>query len=295
VSNHLIFIVCLLAGCGVYFPPISALAALTLHSELYSHISLIPAVSLFFMWTRRREIFAETRPSVPSGGVIVAAGLVVYGIAMVFRSRLDTVAFRHAEMPNDYLALCMAGFVAWVIGSFIAVYGKAASKRAMFPLGFLAFTIPIPTFLLNLIVTSLQHASAEAADVVFKLSGAPYLRSGLVFEFSNVSVQVAEECSGIRSSLAFFILSVITGYMFLQTVSRRVVLALAIFPITVVKNAFRIVTITLLANYVDMRFLSNHWIHTSGGIPVFAVGLAMFIPLVWLLRKTEMRRVPKVR
>jgi len=42
-------------------------------------------------------------------------------------------------------------------------------------------------------------------------------------------------------------------------------LALAIFPITVVKNAFRIVTITLLANYVDMRFLTHHWIHSSGG------------------------------
>jgi exosortase len=189
----------------------------------------------------------------------------------------------------------MAGFVAWAIGSFIAVYGRQAAKKAMFPLGFLAFMIPIPSFLLNLIVTSLQHASAEAANLVFMLSGAPYVRSGLVFEFSNVAVRVAEECSGIRSSMAFFILSVITGYMFLQTVSRRVVLALAIFPITVVKNAFRIVTITLLANYVDMRFLSNHWIHTSGGIPFFAVGLAMFIPLVWLLRKTEMRRVPKVR
>jgi len=289
VSNHLIFIVGLLAGCVVYFSPISALAGLTLKSELYSHLSLIPAVSLFFIWKRQGEIFAETRRSIPAGGMVVAAGLVAYGIALTFRSRLDTVAFQHAEMPNDYLMLCMAGFVAWVIGCFIAVYGKVAFKKALFPLGFLAFTIPIPTFLLNAVITSLQHASAEAANVVFMLSGAPYLRSGLVFEFSSVSIKVAEECSGIRSSLSLFILSIIVGYMFLQTVSRRVVLALAIFPITVVKNAFRIVTITLLANYVDMRFLSRHWIHTSGGIPFFAVALAMFIPLVWLLRKTEKR------
>ena len=295
MSNHLVFIICLLAGCVVYFPPISALAVLTLNSELYSHISLIPAVSLFFMWKRRGEIFAETSSSIPAGGAVVAAGLVVYGIALAFRGQLDTVAFRNTDMPNDFLTLCMAGFAAWVIGSFIAVYGKQASKKAMFPLGFLAFMIPIPSFLLNLIVTALQHASAEAANLVFMLSGAPYMRSGLVFEFSNVAVKVAEECSGIRSSLAFFILSIITGYMFLETVSRRVILALAIFPITVVKNAFRIVTITLLANYVDMRFLSSHWIHTSGGIPFFAVGLAMFIPLVWLLRRTEMKRVPKVR
>ena len=142
-------------------------------------------------------------------------------------------------------------------------------------------------FLLNGVVTALQHASAEAADIVFRLTGAPYHRSGLVFEFPNVSVLVAEQCSGIRSSLALFILSIITGYLFLRTFSRRVILALAIFPITVVKNAFRIVTITLLANYVDMRFLTDHWIHSSGGIPFFAVAMGMFIPLVWALRRTE--------
>jgi exosortase len=287
VKNHLIYIICLFAGCVVYYLPLSALAALSLHSELYSHISLIPAVSLFFMWTRRRGIFAETRPRISAGGMVVAAGLVVYGVALAFRGSLDTVAFRNIDMPNDYLTLCMAGFVAWAIGSFIVVYGRQAAKRAMFPLGFLAFMIPIPTFLLHFIMTSLQHASAEVANLVFMLSGAPYVRSGLVFEFSNVSVRVAEECSGIRSSLAFFILSIITGYMFLQTVSRRLALTLAIFPITVIKNAFRIVTITLLANYVDMRFLSSHWIHTSGGIPFFAVGLAMFVPLVWVLRRSE--------
>ena len=31
--------------------------------------------------------------------------------------------------------------------------------------------------------------------------------------------------------------------------------------------------ITLLANYVYMRFLTNHWIHQSGGMPFFVVAL----------------------
>jgi exosortase/archaeosortase family protein len=76
--------------------------------------------------------------------------------------------------------------------------------------------------------------------------------------------------------------------LFLHTTLRRSILAVAIFPITVVKNALRITTISLLANEVDSRFLTSHWIHSSGGIPFFAVALALFIPLVWILRKTEM-------
>jgi exosortase len=145
-------------------------------------------------------------------------------------------------------------------------------------------------FLLDGIVTVLQHASAEVSDVIFKMSGVPYHRSGLVFEFSNVAVQVAEQCSGIRSSLSLFILSLVTGYLFLRTVSRRVVLGVAVFPITVVKNALRIMTITLLANQVDMRFLTDHWIHRSGGLPFFAAALMLLIPLVWMLRRSEARK-----
>jgi exosortase len=181
----------------------------------------------------------------------------------------------------------MAAAVAWVIGSFVAVYGSQAFKKARFALLFLLFAVPIPMFLQDGIVTLLQQASAEAADIVFKLTGISYHRSGLVFEFSNVAVQVAEECSGIRSSLSLFIVSIVTGYLFLKTVSRRVILAIAVFPITVVKNALRIMTMTLLANQVDPRFLTSHWLHTSGGIPFFALALALFIPLVWMLRKNE--------
>jgi exosortase len=140
---------------------------------------------------------------------------------------------------------------------------------------------------LDRIVATLQHSTAEVSDLVFRLTGVSYRRTHLVFELSNVAVQVAEQCSGIRSSLSLFILSLITGYLFLRSLSRRLILFIAILPITVIKNAFRIVTITLLANFVDMHFLTSHWIHRSGGIPFFAVALAMFIPLVWLLRKTE--------
>ncbi len=285
--NHIIFAFCLLAGCGVYFQPIGVLVALALKSELYSHIGLIPLVCFFFIWTRRKAIFEVNSRSIIAGAAVVAVGMVPYGIALAFQEQMYFLFVRNGSLPNDYLSLCMAGFVAWVIGCFIAVYGVNAFIKARFPLLFLVFIIPVPMALMTAVMRLLQYASAEAADIVFSLAGVPYHRNGMTFELPNVAILVAEQCSGIRSSLSLIILSIITGYMFLGTVSRRVGLALAIFPITVVKNAFRIVTITLLANYVDLRFIEDHWIHRSGGIPFFAVALAMFIPMVWVLRRTE--------
>jgi exosortase len=289
MHSHIYFALLLGIGAVVYHFPIGALGALIFKNETYSHIILVPVISLFLLATQRKTIFAVTTRRPMIGVAVCAGGLLLCGIASGLWRRLDSAASGSQVVPNDYLTLCMAGAVAWVLGSFIAIYGTTAFRKARFALLFLLFAIPIPMFLLNRIVTLLQYASAEASDIVFGLMGTPYHRVGLVFGFPNVTIQVAEQCSGIRSSLSLFILSVIAGFLFLRTISRRVMLALAIFPITVVKNAVRIATVTLLANYADMRFLTNHWIHQSGGIPFFAVALMMFIPLVWLLRKSEGR------
>jgi exosortase len=289
MNSYLCFGCLLLLGTAIFFPPIETLAKLVFKNETYSHITLIPLVSIFLLVVQRKNIFSGAGRKPAMGMAVCAGGLALYGLAIALREHLHNPASRSQDVPNDYLTICMAGAVAWVIGSFLVVYGGQAFKRARFALLFLVFTIPLPMFLLNAVIAALQLASAQAADVVFKLTGVDYHRNGLVFELPNVAVEVAEQCSGIRSSLALFILSIITGYMFLGSFSRRLILALAIFPITVVKNAFRIVTITLLANYVDMRFLTDHWIHRSGGIPFFAVALAMFIALVWMLRRTEPR------
>jgi exosortase len=290
IRSHIYFGGLLLLGACIYASPISMLGKIAFNNETYSHIPLIPLVSLVLLAIHGRSIFAGSIGKPYSGFAVCTGGLFLYGIAVMLGEHLDRLLFRNRDLPNDYLSLCMTAVVAWVIGSFIAVYGTQAFKKARFALLFLVFTIPVPMFLLDEIIASLQYATAEASDIVFKLSGASYHRSGLVFEFSNVAVQVAEQCSGIRSSLSLFILSIVTGYLFLRTVSRRVILALAVFPITVVKNAFRIMAITFLADQVDARFLTSRWIHLSGGIPFFAAALTLFIPLVWMLRKSEARK-----
>jgi len=281
----------LAVGAAIYFSPIRELAQLSFENELYSHFILIPIVSLYFLFLDRKEMFSETRWNPKWGLTICVLGIATFAIAVAYREQLVGIALRNKETYNDYLSLCMIGAVAWVIGSFIFVYGLKAFGKARFPLIFLVFTIPIPLFLLHPIIKALQYSSAEAANVVFKLSGTPYHRDGLIFELPGVAIRVAEVCSGIRSSLALFILSVITGHMFLRRFSRCAILALAVFPITIIKNAFRITTISLLANYVDIKFLTNHWIHSSGGIPFFAVALCFFIPCVWLLRRSEKEKV----
>jgi exosortase len=288
--NHIVFAALLISGAVVFHSPLILLSRLIFGNDSYSHILLIPFSSLFFIWARRKAIFSSVKTSPLPGAILCLTALTLYVLAYLLRDQLDSPAFRNQDVSNDYLSLCMAGAVCWLIGSFLLGYGAEAFRRARFALLFLFFAVPVPMFLLNGVIKALQVASAEAANLVFQILPVSYHRDGLlVFQFPNVAVEVAEQCSGVRSSLALFILSVITGKLFLKRGLNRAILAFSILPITVFKNALRITTITLLANYVDMKFLTNHWIHSSGGIPFFAAAMAMFIPIVWLLRKGELK------
>ena len=251
-------------------------------------------VSLFLLALQRKTILAAGSARPALGAALGAAGLAIYGLATLLRGYLEGPGFPDPGCA-ERLSLALHGRRRWP-GS-VAVSSLYMERHAFrqdpFCTSFSDIHYPHSRcFSWMELFSRCSYSSAEVSDIVFRLAGVSYHRTGLVFEFPNVAVEVAEQCSGIRSSLSLFILSVITGYLFLKTVSRRVFLSLAIFPITVVKNAFRIVTITLLANFVDMRFLTNHWIHSSGGIPFFAVALALFVPLVWLLKRTEKNTIP---
>ena len=49
-------------------------------------------------------------------------------------------------------------------------FGLLGIRAALFPLGFLLFTIPLPDALLSYVITALQSASAGVTDVLFRLS-----------------------------------------------------------------------------------------------------------------------------
>jgi exosortase len=267
-------------GLVLFNVPLKQLFSLSTHNQLYSHIPLIPLVSVYFFFIERKRIFFDREYSFQVGIPLVILGLVFYFFG---------AGHQQDYQVNNYLAVMMFGFFLWVLGSFLMAYGVRVFKKAVFPLVFLIFFVPIPHFLLDPYILFLQRWSAQAAYSVFKLIGVPVYREGFVFSLPGLSVEVAEGCSGIRSSLALFITSIVSGKLFLETKWRRAILALCVFPIAVFKNGLRIVTISLLAAYVDPVFINRHWIHRSGGIPFFVVALLLLVPVVWGLRRWERR------
>ena len=189
---------------------------------------------------------------------------------------------------NDYLFLTTAAFLGLLLAAAFAWLGTGMVRRLLFPVMFLSFMVPWPTPALDGIETFLQYASAEAASLFLAVSGEPVLRDGLVFRLPGITLQVAQECSGVHSSLVLLITSIIAGQLFFRTRWKRWALALAVIPLGILRNGFRILVIGMLCVHVGPEMI-NSPIHRRGGPVFFVLSLIPFFALLLWLRGGEKR------
>jgi exosortase/archaeosortase family protein len=103
---------------------------------------------------------------------------------------------------------------------------------------------------------------------------------------------VAQECSGIRASWVLFITSVVAAYLLLRSPWRRVALLVAVIPLAMLRNGFRILVIGLLCVHVGPHMIHSV-IHQNGGPLFFALSLVPLFLLLWWLRKGEVHPVSR--
>ena len=156
----------------------------------------------------------------------------------------------------------------------------------MFPLFFLAFMIPLPEAAVDLLENASKEASAEVANWLFLISGTPFLRNGPLFQLPGITIEVAKECSGIRSSLVLIITSLLAANMFLRTTWRRAVIVAAVIPLGLLRNGLRILTISLLCVHIGPEMI-NSLIHRRGGPVFFVASLIPLFVMLWWLRRRE--------
>ena len=275
--RSLTFLLFCSATIALLFIPLMSLYRFSVNDETFSYIPLVPVVSAYLIFQQRKVIFSRVSGSMLPGAVLVLIGMVLYGLGSLGGSSWNP-ADRHSIMAVSAVA-CLSGGIG-------LCFGSGALKEALFPLLFLLFMAPLPSTLLDKVVSILQYGSAEVSYAFLKLTGVPVFREGYVFHVPGLTVEVAKQCSGIRSSLSLFLVSLLAGNLFLETGWRKAILCIMVVPITIFKNGIRIVSLTLLGAYVDRSFLAGV-LHTSGGIPFFLAALVLLSGVLWLLRRGE--------
>jgi exosortase len=194
---------------------------------------------------------------------------------------------------NWNLSVTVCGIVLIWVAGFVLILGLRAVVEASFPLGLLILMIPIPVPAINHFVSTLQYSSAYMSGLLFGALRVPSFRQGLIISLPGFDIEIAEQCSGIRSSIALILASSLAGYVFLQGALNRLVLTSITVPVVIFKNAVRIVSLSSLALYVNKGFLSGN-LHRYGGLCFSLLDLAIVVPLILRLHKSEADRFTKI-
>jgi exosortase C (VPDSG-CTERM-specific) len=264
--------------------PLYDLVRFALRSQLYSHIVLIPFISGYLIWLNRK-----TLPSRYVADPGIASLPMIFGV-MALAGYWLTVGLGIKLPHEDRLALTTASYVLLLGGLGGWFLGRELLCAIVFPVAFLCFMVPMPVFMTNGIETFLQHGSAEVAYMLYSLAGTPVFRQELVFQLPGITLQVAPECSGIHSTLALFITSLLAGHFFLRSPVKRWVLALAVIPLALLRNGFRVFVIGELCVHISPDMIHSY-IHRKGGPIFFALSLVPFAILLIYLRRWDQRKV----
>jgi len=262
--------------------PLVVTLGLALANDAYTHILLILPLSgaLIYLDSKygdSKALRIDPQSSPRLGAAVLALALLIGCCAR----------WGMAAAPDDVrLSFGMFALVIWWIASVLLCFGARTFQSFLFPLCFLFLVVPIPDFALVWIVEFLQHQSALAARFIFHAAGVPVTQDGILLSIPGLDIEVARECSSIRSSLMLLVTTLVLAHLFLRSWWRKVLIVAAVIPLSVAKNGLRIFTIVELGTRVDPGFLTGK-LHHHGGILFFGLSAVVVSVLLWVLRRTE--------
>ena len=192
------------------WPLATATASLSLHDDRYLQIVIAPFLACFLIYWHRAEIFAQEQYS-PGPGIPLVLVSATLCLTLTYWQPHSSVT----------LLLAQSGAVLLSTSAFFLCHGLRSLRAALFPLCCLLPMIALPPEWMNKISAGYQHGSAEVSDAIFRLTGVPFYRQGMRFSLPGLDIEIAQECSGIRSSLVFFMVGLLAAGLYVRSGWRR--------------------------------------------------------------------------
>ncbi len=252
----------------VYAPVYPRMFGDWLHDPNYSHGFLVPLVSVWFVRASWPELRDHVLAPSARGFVLLLFGLMLL-VAGVTLSELYT--------SRSSLVFILAGMVQVFCG------GRVLRILAL-PLFYLLFMIPLPYTLYDMLALPLKSLVTVFATSGLKLCGLPVLREGNMILFPNISLEVVEACSGMRSLVSLIALGTAYAFVFLRGTARRFLLILATVPVAVATNISRVFITGVLARHVGAE-AAEGFFHDFAGFAVFTAAMVLTALTGWILNR----------
>lgn len=280
LRSNLLFAVLMAASLLIWLTSLRATFDLALADERYTHILLVLPVSAALIlvdWKWEQTSATNFSP--------VAASLLIAAVVSTAVLRVKNSYALDIQLALNVLLLQ----IFWV-AAFALCFGERAFRRALFPLCLLLWLVPAPDFVLDRIVALLQFGSAASAHLLFLAARIPVAQRGMLIHIPGLTMEVAPECSSIRSSLMLLVTTMVLAHVLLRSVGKKLLVVGLAIPLCFIKNGFRIFILGVLTTRVDPAYMTGR-LHREGGILYFLIALVAIFLLLWILLRRERRQM----
>ncbi len=251
----------------------------------YEHGPLVPVVAIGLIIYSFKSLRAAAGEGQLWGLAVVLLGVAFY--AAGYRTLQPRITA--GSLP----------FLLW--GGAIYLWGWQMSRLLIFPLFFLWLAIPLPSFQqatvhLQLLATAMAHHGSGLFGVETYVEGTKVLPVTGDWK----PLDIAAGCSGIRSLMALLMISAAWAYVAKISMWKKAILFFAAFPLAILGNSLRVISIFVIAEYGDAKFASTTWHDWSGLLLFYPFSLVLLLLLHTLLegglpwKKGNRRQVRRV-
>ncbi len=262
-------IIPLLVLVVVYLPTLYDLIVDWATDPNYSHGFLVPLISFYLIWSRRKELTETDKKPRPVGLAVVLLGLFLFAAgtaaAEYFTARLS--------------------FVIILFGLTWYLFGDQIIRKTWFAFFFLCFMIPIPYVAYYAVAFPLQLAATKITVGLLSAIGVGVVRQGNIIHLAGGhSLEVAEACSGMRSLVALLALGAIYAYWSQRQLAGKATLFLSTIPIAVFANVVRVLLTAVLVVTLT-ESVTDEPTHTIMGLLVFVVAYVCLFAVGAIVRR----------
>ncbi len=225
-----------------------------------AHEPIVLAVSAWLFWRQWPQVRTFARLGRPAPTIV----LLLFALpSYVFGRAYDFLTFETAGLYGVGLALLYANL------------GLEVSRKFWFPILFIAFAIPAPHSLIDMLTAPLKEFVSYLATSALKLFGMPITRQGVIIFVGQYQLFVEDACSGMNSLVGLTALSLL--YTFL---TRGLSWGYSIFitslaiPVAIAANVVRVALIVVVT-YCFGDAAAQGFIHLAAGIVLFSTSLLL--------------------
>jgi len=245
----------------------------------YSHGFLVPILALYFIWIDRKRL----RNLLIQPNILGGLPLTLLGSLMLMMGNIGSVVI----VQELSLIVIITGLVLMLLGTRYLL-------ALAFPLSYLILMVPILDEVIDKIHWPFQLFSARMGSALLRIFNIPFFLRANYFELPNMTLEVAEECSGVRYLISIIAIGIPLAYFTQKGWWRKIVLVATAVIIGILANGVRVALVVLCAYYYGENNIQGPF-HIFQALFVSVVGFVFLFILAWFLSKIPFPRVESVQ